>query len=267
MRSRLLTVSELRDPLTLAAGLLVRGANGVDQPRIVQRHLVRLERVGLADYEARRGWRLTERGVALTANFRRTARRWKKTGDAPLGRVRIIRGGDDMTHTSIECPSCGAFTQQVTDGHCDAPQCPGRIDAAVLLVQALYDEQKELLEPFCACGHRVSACDGSQAGCINRPLPGFHANATPKEIAAGRAIGVQNRTALACDLDRNEVLARTQAELWIEDLRGTRRPDGSWEVVARRKDDLEYLGRGDSVSTALVDLLRLLFTIDEEIEL
>ena len=83
MRSRLLTVSELRDPLTLAAGLLVRGANGVDQPRIVQRHLVRLERVGLADYEARRGWRLTERGVALTANFRRTAGRWKKTGMLP----------------------------------------------------------------------------------------------------------------------------------------------------------------------------------------
>lgn len=66
----------------------------------------------------------------------------------------------------------------------------------------------------------------------------------------------------ASQLSRSAVLDRTFAELGIEDLRGLRAPDGTWEVLARRRNDVEFLGRGPSVSTAIADLLRML--VEEE---
>lgn len=80
MSRRLLSDAEIVDPLTTACGTLEKGRQGPDQPPTVRRHLRALEQAGLASYDAKRGWRLTDRGEAVSAALLRTAKHRRRQG-------------------------------------------------------------------------------------------------------------------------------------------------------------------------------------------
>jgi|WetSurMetagenome_2_1015567.scaffolds.fasta_scaffold15924_6 hypothetical protein len=78
-----MTLDFERIRLAMPCATLVKGSNGVEQPRQVRNRILDLERAGLIEHMEKRGkigWYLTTRGEAEAAWVRSQARRQDRKG-------------------------------------------------------------------------------------------------------------------------------------------------------------------------------------------
>lgn len=84
-----------------------------------------------------------------------------------------------LRHTFVAIQSAQRQADRLPDGankrrlveHLEAAeQAASDLDAELLQHTVLDAEEAALSEPFCACGHVVSGCDGSRTGCRRRAL-------------------------------------------------------------------------------------------------